>query len=206
MAEELARGHDDFAYANLAVRGRLLAQIVAEQVDAAIDLQPDLITLSPAATIVIRPSGDPDALAENLDAATGPLRAAGATVVLFTAPDIGTTPVIGSARGKAAIFNENVRTVAARHDAVIADSGHCASSRTHGCGLRTGCTFPRWGTTPSPPWSWTRSMSHNHEPPDPGAPAAHHGAQRAPRISSGPAILRPLGRAPAPPPLLRRRH
>lgn len=121
VAEELARGHTDFAYANLAVRGRLLAQIVAEQVDAAIELQPDLITLCAGGNDVIRPSGDPDALAETLDAATGRLRATGATVVLFTAPDIGSTPMIGSVRGKAAIFNENVRTVAARHDAVIAD-------------------------------------------------------------------------------------
>lgn len=31
VAEELGRGHDDFAYANLAVRGRPLQQIIDQQ-------------------------------------------------------------------------------------------------------------------------------------------------------------------------------
>ena len=35
VAEVLAQGADDFAYANLAIRGRLLQQIADEQVDAA---------------------------------------------------------------------------------------------------------------------------------------------------------------------------
>jgi hypothetical protein len=42
-------------------------------------------------------------------------------VVLFTGPDWGATPVLGQVRGRLAIFNENLRTIAARHDAVIAD-------------------------------------------------------------------------------------
>lgn len=45
----------------------------------------------------------------------------GATVVLFAGPDWRATPVLGRARGKVAIFNENLRIIAARHEAVIAD-------------------------------------------------------------------------------------
>jgi lysophospholipase L1-like esterase len=121
VAEELARDHVDFAYANLAVRGKLLRQIVDEQVGPALELQPDLISICAGGNDVIRPSADPDKLAEMLDVAIAKLRSSGATVVLFTAPDIGNTPVLSTGRGRAAIYNENVRTIAARHDAVIAD-------------------------------------------------------------------------------------
>lgn len=119
VAEELARDHPDFAYANLAVRGRLL-QIIDEQVPPAVELTPDLISFC-AGNDIIRPGADPDALAEKIDAAIETLSAAGATLVLFTVPDVGDTPLIGSVRARAAIYNENLRTVAARHYAVIAD-------------------------------------------------------------------------------------
>ncbi|WP_423723963.1 SGNH/GDSL hydrolase family protein [Arthrobacter caoxuetaonis] len=121
LAEELAVGHEDFAYANLAIRGRLLNQIVDEQLQPAIDLKPDLVTICAGGNDVIRPGGDPDRLAETMDATIARLRETGATVVLFTGPDIGATPVLGSVRGRVATYNENLRTVAGWHDAVIAD-------------------------------------------------------------------------------------
>ncbi|HRN29726.1 MAG TPA: SGNH/GDSL hydrolase family protein, partial [Terrimesophilobacter sp.] len=46
VAEELAERTTDFAYANLAIRGRLLQQILDEQVEPALELRPDLITIS----------------------------------------------------------------------------------------------------------------------------------------------------------------
>ena len=41
-------------------------------------------------------------------------------MVLFNGPDT-VSSVLGRIRGKVAIYNENLRTVAARHDAVVAD-------------------------------------------------------------------------------------
>ena len=121
VAEELAHTRDDFAYANLAIRGRLLNQIISEQLQPALDLRPDLITICAGGNDVIRPGGDPDKLAEKMDDAISRLAGSGATVVLFTGPDLGTTPVLGSVRGRVAIYNENLRTVAARHDILMAD-------------------------------------------------------------------------------------
>ena len=121
VAEELAAGHPDFAYANLAIRGRLLGQIIDEQLEPALELKPDLVSICAGGNDVIRPGADPDRLAERMDAAVAQLREAGATVLLFTGPDIGNTPVLGSVRGRVAIYNENLRTVAARHQAVVAD-------------------------------------------------------------------------------------
>lgn len=92
LAEELSKGHQDFAYANLAIRGRLLQQILDEQLAPALALNPDLISISAGGNDLIRPGSDPDALAESLDAAVGKMAASGATVLLFNGPDIRDTP------------------------------------------------------------------------------------------------------------------
>lgn len=120
-ADVLADRTDDFAYANLAIRGRLLQQIADEQVDAALALRPDLITISGGGNDIIRPGTDPDRVAELFDETIGRLRSNGATVVMFNGPDIGMTPVLRRMRGKVAIYNENLRFVAAKHDAIVAD-------------------------------------------------------------------------------------
>ena len=121
VAEVLATATPTFAYANLAVRGRLLQQILDEQVDAALELRPDLISISAGGNDIIRPGTDPDDVAARLDAGVERLRRDGATVVMFNGPDIGGTPVLGRMRGKVAIYNENLHAVAKRHDAVVAD-------------------------------------------------------------------------------------
>lgn len=121
VAEVLAETAPDFAYANLAIRGRLLQQILDEQVDAALELRPDLISISAGGNDIIRPGTDPDEVASRLDAGIARLRSDGATVVMFNGPDIGGTPVLGRIRGKVAIYNENLHAVAKRHDAIVAD-------------------------------------------------------------------------------------
>lgn len=121
VAEELARTRPDLGYANLAIRGRLLGQIVAEQLDAAIALEPDLVTISAGGNDLIRPGGDPDEIAARLDGVVGRLRATGADVVLFNGPDIAMTPVLRAIRGKVGIYNANLYGVAAKHGAIIAD-------------------------------------------------------------------------------------
>ncbi|GAA4683596.1 SGNH/GDSL hydrolase family protein [Frondihabitans cladoniiphilus] len=121
VAEVLGSTTDDFAYANLAVRGRLLQQIIDEQTDAALDLKPDLISVSAGGNDIIRPGTDPDEVASRLEGLVERLSSQGATVVLFTGPDIGATPVLGRIRGKVAVYNENVHAIALRNDAVVAD-------------------------------------------------------------------------------------
>ncbi|MGV8857122.1 SGNH/GDSL hydrolase family protein [Rhodoglobus sp.] len=121
VAEVLGQDKEGFAYANLAIRGRLLNQIHAEQLEPALLLKPDLISVSAGGNDIIRPGSDPDEVAGRVDALVAGLRSDGATVVLFTGPDIGMTPVLNRMRGKVAIYNENIRTIAHRHDAVVAD-------------------------------------------------------------------------------------
>lgn len=121
LAEQLSSTVPGFSYANLAIRGRLIAQIIEEQIEPAIALQPDLISICAGGNDVLRPGGDPDNIAEQFESAVSRLAQTGATLLIFTGPDIRDTPVLGGIRGRVAIYNENIRTVAARHDAVVAD-------------------------------------------------------------------------------------
>ena len=53
-------------YANLAIRGRLLAPIAGEQMDAAIGMVPELITINGGGNDILRPRVSIDAIAEEL--------------------------------------------------------------------------------------------------------------------------------------------
>lgn len=121
VAEVLGQDVDDFAYANLAVRGKLIAQIVADQIEPAVALKPDLVSICAGGNDVIRPGTDPDEIAVQLEDAVARLSSTGAAVVLFTGIDTGFTPVFRPFRGKVAIYNENVRAIGDRYDCIIAD-------------------------------------------------------------------------------------
>ncbi|GGD79203.1 SGNH/GDSL hydrolase family protein [Microbacterium murale] len=121
VAEELGRQVDGFAYANLAVRGKLIAQIVADQVEPAVTLRPDLVSICAGGNDVIRPGTDPDVIAEQLEDAVARLASTGAAIVVFTGIDTGFTPVFRRFRGKVAIYNETIRAIAERHDCIVAD-------------------------------------------------------------------------------------
>ena len=121
VAEVLALDVDDFAYANLAVRGKVIGQIIAEQIEPAVALKPDLVSICAGGNDVIRPGTDPDAISVQLEDGVARLASTGAAVVLFTGIDTGFTPVFRPFRGKVAIYNENVRSIAERYDCIVAD-------------------------------------------------------------------------------------
>lgn len=121
FAAVLAAGDPAFTYANLAIRGRKLLPILAEQIDPALAMQPDLVTLYAGANDVLRPRVDIDRLVEAYDRGVGRLVDGGAHVVLFTAYDPGGAPVFGALRGRFAIYNELVREVADRHGVTLVD-------------------------------------------------------------------------------------
>ncbi|MET8143341.1 SGNH/GDSL hydrolase family protein [Sphaerisporangium sp. NPDC005288] len=112
VAERLAALRPDFRYANLAVRGRLLDQIVEQQVPAAIELKPDLVSLCAGGNDLLRPGADPDRMAKTLARAVRDLRGAGADVVLFTGVDPRDTPLMRQVRGRCAVFYLHVRSIA----------------------------------------------------------------------------------------------
>ncbi|GLZ04678.1 SGNH hydrolase [Actinomadura sp. NBRC 104412] len=112
LAEHLAEHDPDLRYANLAVRGKLLRQIVDEQVPTAVGLRPNLVTLCGGGNDMIRPGADPDALAVLFDDAVRKLRATGARVVIFTGFDTRGLRSGHRIRGKAATYNMHLRAIA----------------------------------------------------------------------------------------------
>lgn len=121
-AEVLATRADDFGYANLAIRGRQLRPILHEQLEPALALRPDLVTIYAGGNDLIRPRCDVDAVSEAYDDAIATLTASGATVGVFTAFDPGGGGPFARLRGRFAVYNERVREIAERHGAVVLDS------------------------------------------------------------------------------------
>lgn len=124
LAERAAGAEADgeaLRYANLAVRGRLLDEILTEQLPAALALRPDLVSLVGGGNDMLRPSVDPDVLARRLDAAVARLRAAGVDVLLGTGMDSRDSPVVRRTRPRTAVFNSHVWSIARRHGAGVVD-------------------------------------------------------------------------------------
>jgi lysophospholipase L1-like esterase len=121
VAEVLSQQVGDFAYANLAVRGKLISEMVQTQIEPAMALKPDLITFSAGGNDLIRPGSDPDQVSRLFETAVARLSSEGATLVVFTGIDTNFTPVFRGFRGKIAIYNENVRAIAERYDCIVAD-------------------------------------------------------------------------------------
>lgn len=122
VAEHLAEGRPGFRYANLAVRGKLLDQIVEDQVPVAEQLRPGLIAFCAGGNDVIRFTCDTDDLAARFDAALERITATGATVITCTGFDLGRMhPLIRRLRGRVACYNEAIRASAERHGAIVVD-------------------------------------------------------------------------------------
>jgi lysophospholipase L1-like esterase len=111
-------GHD-FGYANLAVRGRKLADVVGPQLEDALALEPDLVSIVGGGNDILRPKADLDALAASLEEAVARLRAAGADVLMATPVDPADAPLVKATRGRAGIYAAHIWSIAGRHGAHV---------------------------------------------------------------------------------------
>jgi lysophospholipase L1-like esterase len=111
-----------FGYANLAVRGRLVDQIVNEQLEATLAMKPALVSFAAGGNDVLRRKVDPAALVDRIDLVIGRLRAAGADVILFRFADI-TAHLPGQriVGPRADALNDGARRLAEKHGAYLID-------------------------------------------------------------------------------------
>ncbi|MCT9929841.1 SGNH/GDSL hydrolase family protein [Planotetraspora sp. A-T 1434] len=123
LAELLAAGEPEFRYANLAVRGRLAGQIRAEQLGAALALEPDLVTVMAGMNDLVRPGFDASAVTANLEAMFAAFARPGVQVVTFTFPDVARiAPLVRHLRPRVIDFNERIRETAGRHGVLVVDT------------------------------------------------------------------------------------
>ncbi|KRF12332.1 SGNH hydrolase [Nocardioides sp. Soil797] len=121
FAEAMAARDPAFRYANLAIRGRKLDGVLAEQIEPAVAMRPDLVSIYAGGNDMLRPKVDLDALVGRYDEALGKLAATGAHLVLWTAHDPSASRMYAPLRGRFAIYNELVREVADDRGATLID-------------------------------------------------------------------------------------
>ncbi len=177
---EIARTEGvDFGYANLAVRGRKLADVVGPQLEDALSLQPDLVSIVGGGNDILRPKADLDGLAARLEAAVARIRATGADVLMATPVDPADAPLVKATRGRAAIHTANIWSIARRNGAHVID---------------------QWGLHAAARLADVERRPHPHD--DRGAPPRLPRRARGPRPHAGrdrlghPARARPADRPP----------
>ncbi len=121
FATELAAAAPGLQYANLAIRGKVVRQVLAEQVPVAAALAPDLASLAAGGNDLLRRKADPGALAADMDQAISSLRGAGSQVIVFTGFNLSRIPLARLMRDRIMAYNARLADIARRHDCLHVD-------------------------------------------------------------------------------------
>jgi lysophospholipase L1-like esterase len=119
---------------NLGVRDLLAAEVRERQLEAALAFQPDLSIVAAGGNDALRRSFVPEQVARELDGIVGPLRQAGADVLMIELMDIVSSGLVpaeyaGPLDERMRALADITRTVAARHGAMLVEMrGHPASA------------------------------------------------------------------------------
>ncbi|MFR9797813.1 SGNH/GDSL hydrolase family protein [Streptomyces sp. MS06] len=120
LAARMAARTPDFRYANLAVRGKLIRQIVDEQVDAAAAMGADVVTLVGGLNDTLRPKCDMGRVRGLLTEAVERLAPSCGQLVLMRSPGR-RGPVLERFRPRMEELFACVDDLAARHGALVVD-------------------------------------------------------------------------------------
>ncbi|MFE1249857.1 SGNH/GDSL hydrolase family protein [Streptomyces sp. NPDC058766] len=120
LAARLAARSPGFRYANLAVRGKLIRQIVEEQVDVAAAMRADVVTLVGGLNDTLRPKCDMGRVRGLLEEAVEKLAPSCKQLVLMRSPGR-QGPVLERFRPRMEELFACVDELAARHDAIVVD-------------------------------------------------------------------------------------
>lgn len=122
VAERLSVGTPGFEYANLAIRGRLLAPILADQLPAAVAMQPDLITIAGGVNDVLRPKWDLPGMTQAWDQGLALARSGGAHVLVVTfGQPSRRSRALGSVQDRLADYREVLLDLARIHGCEVVD-------------------------------------------------------------------------------------
>lgn len=117
-------------YANLAIRGQLMSQILATQVPQAIRMGADLVSITAGGNDMLRPNVSVARLSARLASAVKELRSRGIDVLLVTSSDPAGSPFIEATRGRVTAFNASLWSIARRYDCAVVDQWGLPALRT----------------------------------------------------------------------------
>ncbi|MFD3547870.1 SGNH/GDSL hydrolase family protein [Streptomyces sp. NPDC058655] len=124
LAELLATADPALMYANLAVRGRTARQVRAEQLEPALALEPDLVSVVAGVNDLLRPRYDAAGVAGELEAVFAALTASGAHVFTLAFPDLSKiAPLARPLAPRLTDLNARVRAAASRHGVTVVETG-----------------------------------------------------------------------------------
>lgn len=110
FALALSASRPGLGYANLAIRGKKMGQILAEQVDVALTFEPTLISIYAGINDLMRPRVDIDFIVSEYAQALAKLASSGAQLLVFTGFDPRASKLFGAVmRSRVALYNELVR-------------------------------------------------------------------------------------------------
>jgi lysophospholipase L1-like esterase len=117
-------------YANLAIRGKLVADVLKEQVPPALAMQPDLVTVCIGMNDVIQPGRGFARALTDLESIYAALAESGATVVTTTFPNVAQFLPLGRlVSGRLARINEAIGAAADQYDFRLVDLYNAPSMR-----------------------------------------------------------------------------
>ena len=127
VADEISKQNPDFRYANLAVRGKLLEQVVVDQLQIALPWMQGsqtLVTFHAGANNVLRPKFEQNQVFETYANAVAQISQTGARLLLFTVREVSNpqTKTQHYWNQRFGPFNENVKRVAAEFGATVMDA------------------------------------------------------------------------------------
>jgi lysophospholipase L1-like esterase len=123
LAQHIADGQDEpLEYANLAIRGKRMKEIRTGQLDDALAMHPDLLTVFGGVNDLIAGPVNFDAMRADYVIIFGQARRQGATVLTFTMPDPTAINPLGRYwRERAARLNDIIRSEAEHYGVLVMD-------------------------------------------------------------------------------------
>jgi len=122
LADRLAIDNPHLEYANLAIRGRLSAQIREEQLEPALAMEPDIASVVGGVNDVLRPKFDIDVVSGHLESMCSAFREKATTVLVMTLPDLSSSMRVARIFSeRLTAYNQSIRDVAQQTGATLVD-------------------------------------------------------------------------------------
>ena len=121
IARQMGKADASWEYANFAIRSKVLDEIVDEQFDAALALEPTLISFYAGGNDILAVRADMPAIMERYEAALDRLVASGAQVMVFTVFDVKISTALEPLKRRIFTYNNIVRELAESKNCLLID-------------------------------------------------------------------------------------